>query len=220
MKELIKIIVKKLFIWSIIINTIYSLADYAQSFALSYFGTSPLNLQKIIYLTLSIFIADILMLVSGKIGSYLDNINETKSHTSIYKYYFNKLDSITMEQITNIHTGYIYKLINNVAQYFFDMIWEFETCFIPVVIGGVSILYMVCKQSIFTGIICVIISGFAVYMKYIMLKKRQKYQKKVNEEESKYNATFIDFIQNIIAVRKLNIAKFCNKKYMKTQKDI
>lgn len=225
MKELIKIIAKKLFIWSIIINTIYSLADYAQSFALSYFGTSPLNLQKIIYLTLSIFIADILMLVSGKIGSYLDNINETKSHTSIYKYYFNKLDSITMEQITNIHTGYIYKLINNVAQYFFDMIWEFETCFIPVVIGGVSILYMVCKQSIFTGIICVIISGFAVYMKYIMLKKRQKYQKKVNEEESKYNATFIDFIQNIIAVRKLNIAKFCNKKiyenserYLRTKK--
>ena len=30
--------------------------------------------------------------------------------------------------------------------------------------------------------------------------------------ESKYNATFIDFIQNIIAVRKLNISKFCNDK--------
>lgn len=52
----------------------------------------------------------------------------------------------------------------------------------------------------------------AVYLKYIMIKNKQKYQKKVNEAESKYNATFIDFIQNIIAVRKLNISKFCNDK--------
>lgn len=225
MKELIKVVAKKLFVWSIIINTIYSVADYAQSFALSYFGTSPLNLQKIIYLTISIFVADILMLVSGKIASYVDNINETKTHTAIQKYYFNKLQSMTMEQITNIHTGYIYKLINNVSQYFFDMIWQFEISVIPVVIGGISIFYMVCKQSVLTGIVCIIISGLAVYMKYIMLKKRQKYQKNVNDEESKYNATFVDFIQNIIAVRKLNIAKFCNRKitenserYLKTKK--
>ena len=45
-----------------------------------------------------------------------------------------------------------------------------------------------------------------------MIKNKQKFQKKVNEAESKYNATFIDFIQNIIAVRKLNISKFCNDK--------
>jgi ABC-type bacteriocin/lantibiotic exporter with double-glycine peptidase domain len=45
-----------------------------------------------------------------------------------------------------------------------------------------------------------------------MIKNKQTYQKKVNEAESKYNATFIDFIQNIIAVRKLNISKFCNDK--------
>lgn len=45
-----------------------------------------------------------------------------------------------------------------------------------------------------------------------MIKNKQKFQKKVNEVESKYNATFIDFIQNIIAVRKLNISKFCNDK--------
>lgn len=212
MKELCKVIAKRLFIWSIIINTIYSIADYAQSFALSYFGTSPLTIEKIIYLTISIFVADIVMLVSGKIASYVDNINETKSQTAIQKYYFDKMQSMTMEQIANTHTGYIHKLINNVSGYFFDMIWQFETSVIPVIIGGISVFYMVCKQSILTGLICIVISILAVYLKYILLKSRQIYQRKVNEAESKYQATFIDFIQNIIAVRKLNIEKFCNKK--------
>ena len=46
MKELLKSSSKKLFIWSIIINMIYSLADYGESFALSYFGTSPAYIRK------------------------------------------------------------------------------------------------------------------------------------------------------------------------------
>ena len=38
MKELIKVVAKKLFILSIIFNTIYSLADYGEAYVLSYFG--------------------------------------------------------------------------------------------------------------------------------------------------------------------------------------
>ena len=215
MKELLKVITKKLFIWSIIINTIYSLADYGESFALSYFGTSPLTLDKIIKLTICIFIVDIVMLISGKIASYIDNVNEQKTQTAIQKYYFNKLQSMTMEQIANTHTGYMHKLITNVSNYFFEMTWQFEISIIPLIIGGTSVLIMVCKQSIITGIICIIISALAVFFKYKMIKNKQIYQKQVNEAESRYNATFIDFIQNIIAVRKLNIGKFCERKINK-----
>ena len=212
MKELSKVIAKKLFVCSFIINTIYSIAYYGESFALSYFGTSPLTLDKIIKLTICIFIVDIIMLVTGKIASYIDNVNEQKTQTKIQKYYFNKLQSMTMEQIANTHTGYIHKLITNVSFYFFDVIWQFQTSVIPLMIGGIAILIMVCKQSIITGIISIIISILAVFFKYKMIKNKQIYQKKTNEAESRYNATFIDFIQNIITVRKLNIGKFCEKK--------
>lgn len=212
MKELLKVVAKRFFIWSLIINTIYSIAYYGESFALSYFGTSPLTLDKIIKLTICIFIVDIIMLVTGKLASYIDNVNEQKTQTEIQKYYFNKLQSMTMEQIANTHTGYIHKLITNVSFYFFDMIWQFQTSVIPLIIGGIAILTMVCKQSIITGIICIIISILAVFLKYKMIKNKQIYQKKTNEAESRYNATFIDFIQNIITVRKLNIGKFCEKK--------
>ena len=212
MKELLKIIPKKLFIYSIIFNTLYSIADYGEAFALSYFGKTPLTLDKLIKLAICITITHIIMLIAGKVASYIDNVNNQKTQTEIQKYYFNKLQSMTMEQISNTHTGYIHKLITNLSFYFFEMTWQFEISVIPLIIGGTSILIMVCKQSILTGIICILISVLAVYLKYIMIKNKQKYQKKVNEAESKYNATFIDFIQNIIAVRKLNISKFCNDK--------
>jgi len=212
MKELLKVIAKRFFVWSIIINTIYSFADYGEAFALSYFGTSPLTLDKIIKLAICVFILDIIMLITGKVASYIDNVNNIKTQTAIQKYYFRKMQTMTMEQISNTHTGYIHKLITNLSFYFFEMIWQFEISVIPLMIGGTSILIMVCKQSIITGIICIIISFLAVFLKYKMIKDKQKYQKVVNEEESKYNATFIDFIQNIIAVRKLNIGNFCNIK--------
>ena len=212
MKELIKIVPKRLFIYSIIFNTLYSIADYGEAFVLSYFGTSPLTLDKLIKLAICIVITHIIMLISGKIASYIDNINNQKTQTKIQKYYFNKLQSMTMEQISNTHTGYIHKLIINLSFYFFEMTWQFEISVIPLIIGGTSILIMVCKQSIMTGVICIFISALAVYLKYIMIKNKQKFQKKVNETESKYNATFIDFIQNIIAIRKLNISEFCNDK--------
>ena len=219
MKELIKVVAKKLFILSIIVNTVYSLADYGEAFALSYFGTSPLTLNKIISLTISIFVLDIIMLIAGKVASYIDNVNNMKVQTAIQKYYFNKLQSMTMEQISNTHTGYIHKLITNLSFYFFEMTWQFEISVIPLIIGGTSILIMVCKQSIITGIICIIISALAVFFKYKMIKNKQIYQKKTNEAESRYNATFIDFIQNIIAVRKLNIGEFCNKKINENAND-
>ena len=155
MKELIKVVVKKLFILSIIFNTIYSLADYGEAYVLSYFGTSPLTLDKITKLTIWICIIDIIMLLAGKIASYIDNVNNIKTQTTIQKYYFNKLQSMTMEQISNTHTGYIHKLITNLSFYFFEMTWQFESSVIPLIIGGISILLMVCRQSVITGIICI-----------------------------------------------------------------
>ena len=48
MKELLKVVSKKFLILSFIVNIIYSFADYGEAFALSYFATSPLTLDKIL----------------------------------------------------------------------------------------------------------------------------------------------------------------------------
>ena len=124
---------------------------------------------------------ELIKLITGKIESYIDNINETKTQTAIEKYYFSQLQSMTIEQISNIHTGYIHKLITNVSRCFFEMTWQFEISVIPLIIGGFSILIMICKESILTGLIFIIISALAVFKKYRMIKNMQKHQKKTNE---------------------------------------
>lgn len=132
-------------------------------------------MDKLVKLAVCIAITHIIMLIVGKIASYIDNMNNQKVQVEIQKYYFNKLQSMTMEQISNTHTGYIHKLITNLSFYFFEMTWQFEISVIPLIIGGTSILIMVCKQSVLTGLICIIISALAVYLKYIMIKNKQKY---------------------------------------------
>ena len=212
MKELIKVVSKKLFIYSFFVNLLYSIADYGQSFALSIFGTSPLTLDKLTKLTIAMLVADVLMLVFGKIGSYIDNVNDAKANNDIEKYYFDKLQNMTMEKIQNTHTGFIHNLISETANLFVDVTYYFEISIVPLIIGVTSILFMVCKQSVLTGIVCILISALAVFLKYKMMKNKQKYDKEVRSKRSKYNATLIDFIQNIVAVRKLNIGRFCYRK--------
>ena len=45
-----------------------------------------------------VVIAYLIMLITSKIASYIDNVNEVKSKTAIQKYYFEKVQSMTMEK--------------------------------------------------------------------------------------------------------------------------
>ena len=186
MKELLKVISKKLLLWSIVFNTI------------SYFGTSPLTLDKIIKFTVAVVIAYLIMLITSKIASYIDNVNEVKSKTAIQKYYFEKVQSMTMEKIAETHTGYIHTLILEVSDLFMNLVWLFSISVLPLIIGTTSILLMVCKQSIITGIICLVIGFLAVYLKYKMMNKKQKYDKQVRKKKIKIQC---------------NIYRFCSKYY-------
>ena len=126
---------------------------------------------------------------------------------------------MTMEKIQNTHTGFIHNLISETASLFVDVTYYFEISIVPLIIGMTSVLFMVCKQSVLTGIICIVISALAVFLKYKMMKNKQKFDKEVRNKKSKYNATLIDFIQNIVAVRKLNIGKFCYRKIDENSKE-
>ena len=112
------------------------------------------------------------------------------------------------EKLSTTHTGFIQKLISNTCDYFYDVIYGIENSIIPMTIGLVSMFYMMCKQSVISGVIAIFVSALAVFLKFKFLKKKRPYQEKVNKADSKYNATFIDFIQNIMTVRKLNISSF------------
>lgn len=100
-------------------------------------------------------------------------------------------------------------LIFDVSNGFLDITWFVINSVISFTLGITIFLIMACRQSVWTGIVCIIIILLATICKYKMVKNRQKYEKQTRAKKSEAMATFIDFVQNIITVKKLNIRKYC-----------
>lgn len=210
MKELLKIIKKKPIIISFVLATIYYICEYGCSFALAYFGTTPFTLEKVINLTICLAILYLIMLISNWLTTYIDNSTYPLIEIQVQRYYLEKVQNMSTNKINQTHTGYIYNLIKDASTCFANLLWFIGDTILALIIATISFLYMACKQSVFMGIVCIVICFFAVYTKYILRIRRKKYDKELRNRHSKYVATFIDFIQNITTVRKLNISKFCN----------
>lgn len=225
MKELWKCSEKKKLMITFLFSTIYYICEYGCSFALSYFAVAPLTKEKVIELAIVLTILYIIMLIANWISSVIDCIVYPKIEINIQKNYFNKIQNMTEKNFTNVHTGFIYNLISDVAELWVNFVSNIQNTILPLIIGIISFLIMVCKQSITIGIFAIIISGIAILVKYKMMKDRQKYDKESREKYSKYVAIFMDFVQNLATVKKLNLKRFSNNKidekindYSKTKK--
>ena len=212
MKELLKIINKKILVISIIISILYYICEFGTSFVLAKYLVAPFTEDKAIRLCITMGIMYIVMLILDWFTCYINNAGFPIIEIRIQRYYFKKVQKMTSSKINDTHTGYIYNLIKDVSRLCVDSIWYFSNSILPLIIAVISFLYMACKQSIFMGILCISICAIAVYLKYYLRLKRKEYDKELRSRHSKYVAILIDFIQNITTVRKLNIGKFCDDK--------
>lgn len=225
MKELWKYSEKKKLIITFLVSSIYCICEYGCSFALAYFAVAPLTKEKVIGLAIALTILYAIMLVSNWISSFIDCTMYPKIEMNVQRNYFNRIQNMTEKSFMNVHTGFIYNLISDVAELWVDFLSNIQNTILPLIIGIISFLIMVCKQSVIIGIIAIIISTIAIFIKYKMMKDRQKYDKESRKKYSKYVAIFMDFVQNLATVKKLNLKKFCNDKieekaddYNKTKK--
>lgn len=212
MKELLKIVNKKILFVSIIISILYYVCEFGTSFILAKYLVAPFTIDKATNLCITMGIIYIVMLILDWFTCYINNTIEPLIEIKIQRYYFKKVQKMTSSKINDTHTGYIYNLIKDVSRLFYGLIWYFSNSVLPLVIAVISFLYMACKQSVIMGIVSIVICMVAVYLKYYLRLKRKKYDKELRTRHSKYVAVLIDFIQNITTVRKLNIGKFCDDK--------
>ncbi len=212
MKELWKCSENKKLIITFVISSIYYVCEYGCSFALAHFTVAPLTTENVIGLAISLTILYIIMLISNWISSFIDCTIYPKIEINIQKYYFNKIQNMTEENIANVHTGFVYNLISDVAELWVSFLSNIQNTILPLIFGIVSFLIMVCKQSIFIGISVIIVSSISIFIKYKMMKARQKYDKESRNKYSKYVAIFMDFVQNLATVKRLSLKNFCNAK--------
>ena len=177
MKELLKIINKKIFAISIIFATIYYLCEYGTSFALAKFLVSPFTVDKATSLCITLGILYIIMIICDWFSCYINNSWFPIVEIKVQRYYFKKVQKMTSSKINETHTGYIYNLIKDVSRLFAGLLWYFNDTVLALIIAVISFLYMACKQSIVMGIVCIAVCAIAVYVKYFLRLKRKKYRK-------------------------------------------
>ena len=197
MRELLKIVNKRMYLLLFILGIIFSVAQSGQSVFLAVFATSPLNEKKILYLLLSIAATDLIMWGVNWCISYFTMFSDIKTRSSILEYYFSKIEKMSSKKLSDVHTGYMQNLIFDVSNGFLDIMWFIINSIISFIIGIITFLIMACRQSVWTGIISLVLILIAIICKYKMIKNRQKYEKETRAKKSEAMSTFIDFLENI-----------------------
>lgn len=219
MKELFKIVNKKNLLKLLVINLIINLTTYGVSFAYAKYITSPLTTSKLF----SLIIAMIILYTINLFFTYFNvKYNEKffyKTKYDIELYYFEKLDNMDFNKLNDNHTGFIYNLIDRTAYSFYRIIDGIMQCYLPLIIGLISLITMTLNQSLYLGIILFVIYTLAIIVRYIMTKKREPIKKRMWKNHASYRGTFIDFASNILTVRKLHIEPFA-KKTLDTKSEI
>lgn len=217
MKDMFKFVDKKKLILVFILSIIQSAAAYAVSFCFSYFATSPLTIDKLYSLLITLFIIYVISLIINWLFIHFSQMFLFKIEYDAKNYFYKKLQTIVPQNLTKYHSGYIQSIIERSSQDYAIIIENTIYDYIPLIIGIISFVYMACTQSLALGIICTSIFFLSFIIRYFMQIERQKEKKAMNEARSVYNGTLIDFIQNIFTVIKLNAEKFTNQKLIEKE---
>ena len=220
MKDMIKFVDKKKLVLVLLISIIQSIAAYAVSFCFSYFATSPLTINKLNNLLITLIVLYIISLIINWFFIHFSQNFLYKIEYDAKNYFYRKLQTLEPQNLTKYHSGYIQSIIERSSQDYAIIIENIIYDFIPLFIGLISFIYMACNQSLVLGLICTSIFFIAFIVRIHMQRERRKTRKVQNEAMSSYNGTLIDFIQNIFTVIKLSAEEFTNKRLIEKENKV
>lgn len=209
-KDMFKFVDKKRLFLVLVLDIIYNLSIYGTSFALSFFITSPLTYDKLIHLLVTLSILYVTSLVLRYVYVKISQVFLYKIQLDAEQYFFEKLQNMSPKNIGNYHTGYIQNCIQQTSGEYACFFETITDNFIPLFVGLFSFIYMAIKQSLLIGSIITLLFLVTFLVRAKQIKTKSKYMDIFNKSGSKYEATMIDFIQNIFTVIKLDIKKFSN----------
>ena len=209
---MISLLNKKKFILVFMIQTIFSFSVYGVSYAFQYYLKAPLTVKKLTSLIIVIGVLYLINMISQWGYIYFAEVIYTENQYNVKKRYLEKICHMKVEQINNVHTGFIHSLVAQLASSYNAIIEDVFLCYISLVIGVVSFLICAMQQSAISGVICMILFALAVYIRYIMVKKRQPIQREFYRKDAIFSSKVIDFIQNISTVKKFETINFCKNK--------
>lgn len=212
MKYPFKILNKKKFILCYINAFIVNLCIYLIPVVLAIFTTQPFTIEKFKYLILSIICLKITEVLLNHLWVVYILRFENKYAKDLQLAYFNRMAKMKPYKLNKVHNGFLKKqidIISQEAEEFMEYIFETVNGFgISIIIFFIEVInqdfnmFLICLSMV----ICMVIYNIWLGKKYVVV------QEKYNDSYSKYNSTYVDFLQNIKTVKRLNATKYANYK--------
>ncbi len=212
MKYPFKILNKKKFVLCFINAFIVNICIYLMPVVLAWFTKEPFTVQRFQYLIISIIIIKSIEIILNHLWVIYILKFEHKYAKDLQLAYFNRVAKMKPFKLNQVHNGFLKKQIDIITEESEDLIeYIFETVngfLISIIVFLIQVLNQDIKMFYicFGMVICMV--GYNVSLG----KRAVIVQENYNESYSKYNSTYVDFLQNIKTVKRLNANKYANRK--------
>lgn len=212
MKYALKLLNKRKFILCFIDAFIVNLCIYLLPVVLAIFTKPPFTLEKLGYLILSIIILKMVEVILDHIWAvYIQRFQE-KYAKDLQLGYFSRVAKMKPFKLNKIHNGFLKKQIDSIAEESKEFMESFLETVNGFTISIVIFLIQVINQELQMFFYCIIMLSAMIGYNIWLGKKYVVVQESYNKQYSRYNSTYVDFLQNIKTVKRLNAIKFASTK--------
>lgn len=221
---LFKVLNKKKYALCFLNAFIENICLYAMPVVLSIFLTLPFSLEKFrnfIILTIILKILERIcnMIWFIKVEPFLEF---TKKDLQIA--YFKRICNMNIIKLNEIHTGYLKKQLDTVLEESNLLLDEMMMTINGFVVAISIFLFQVWTQSRILFLVCIVFIIVTVIYNVAITKKNIEVQEEYNDTNAGYNATFVDFLQNVKIVKRFDAIDYSvntsNKKFEKVKRPI
>lgn len=216
----IKILDKKRYALCYLVAFICNIAIYIVPVLLALFTRPPFTLEKFVWLIALIAIAKVIEVATDHIWMTKVNKVNAQSVQNLQTNYLSRICKMPLMILNQIHSGYLKKQIDIVCT-------EFEDLFEQVLetVNGISISFTIFLISVYTQDVTMffVCCGFVIALIVFNLFISKKYvpkQEEYNDSYSEYNSTYVDILQNMKTIKRLDASKYAKQKTQKEYRPV
>lgn len=219
-----KILNKKKYAICFINAFLENMTLYLMPVILSILLTNPFTLEKFKLLIITTIVLKILEIFFDTLWHIFAEPFLECSKKDLQLSYFKRICNMNIAQINNSHTGYLKKQIDTVCEESVLLLDEMMMTINGFLVAITIFLIQVWRQNITIFLFCIGFIIMIVIYNVIITKRNIEVQEEYQGKSSKYNATFVDFLQNIKIVKNFDALEYAthimNKKFEKVKKPL
>lgn len=206
-----KVLNKKKFALCFINAFLENICLYIMPVILSIFLTVPFSLEKFKWLIIFTIIVKILEIFFNALWNIKVEPFLEVSKKDLQISYFKRLCNMNISKINNTHTGFLKKQLDIISEETISLLDQIMMTVNGFCVAITIFLIQVWTQSHIMFLVCLIFTVIIIIYNIIITKSNVKIHEEYNDTNAKYNATAVDFLQNVKIVKNFDALNYATK---------